>query len=780
MAAWPGQCGLRVIQVCLGLILVSALAKHERNLQQNVIASLQEFQGELISIHVHTDDTFPPPAPVANAPPSIPAFPPSPPGAATQEDTYLLAVDEDRILLTWPYPFNPPSDLKSGLIVLVVGIFNTNNNSITVYDLQVLQGSDNKEYVPPGTQLRITSITFIVNICGLSAPNINTIKSLWTNDYAASNSAKTLQNYHSQCSYNKTTFLPGDNIVVGPITIPCNGTTSFGAYWYADRCGNNEIWGWASAAENWVATNMPNLNMSYYKRRIIAMPFMAACGWAGLGSVGCGSTCYTWLQGPYALQLETVFHELGHNLGLQHSSTPGQEYGDCYCAMGGCQGQRCYNAPQQWRLGWSVPYASLNQSTVPVGAWRAYPIPAMQNSPGSGLLGNTAPPSDANHLRITPNWQATGSTQLTVYVSFRRRINGDWGLASDGANMVHIHTYNGDQAFSSEMPMLRMLLAAGSEYVDASGPSKLKVRFDTILNNMAVVRVCRFISQPSECDVNGPILNTSVCGDGLCGDGENINNCPKDCTSSPRSPPPPSPSPPNASPPPLPPPPSIKQSPPPPLRSPSPPPLTSPSPPPRLFSPPPARSPSPPPPFFRPPPLKSPPPVAPSPRPSPPSPKPPPPFKSPPAPFPPPPDSCGTGKAICGDSFCDPWLGENCFNCPADCKGRSAAKTDRPYCCGDLTWTACADSRCSQRVPFFLLCRRNCSVKTVNGAWIASGDYTVDEDYPPPTASGITTLAPPPSPSYTVRTQAGNAATQGRPRFWLQSVILVLVFICFV
>lgn len=36
--------------------------------------------------------------------------------------------------------------------------------------------------------------------------------------------------------------------------------------------------------------------------------------------------------------------------GLMHSGTPGQEYGDCSCAMSNCGGQRCYNAPYSWNL----------------------------------------------------------------------------------------------------------------------------------------------------------------------------------------------------------------------------------------------------------------------------------------------------------------------------------------------------------------------------------------------------------------------------------------------
>ncbi len=86
--------------------------------------------------------------------------------------------------------------------------------------------------------------------------------------------------------------------------------------------------------------------------------------------------------------------------------------------------------------GWSVPLAELNASHVPVGAWRAYLLPAMQASPGPGNGSTTAAPSDANHLRITPDWQPAGTTRRVVYVSFRcastRRVRWWWGLRGDG------------------------------------------------------------------------------------------------------------------------------------------------------------------------------------------------------------------------------------------------------------------------------------------------------------------------------------------------------------
>ena len=52
--------------------------------------------------------------------------------------------------------------------------------------------------------------------------------------------------------------------------------------------------------------------------------------------------------------MRVQFHELGHNLGLQHSMTTMpwfHEYGDHTCSMGSGRGF-AYNAPQAVTLGW--------------------------------------------------------------------------------------------------------------------------------------------------------------------------------------------------------------------------------------------------------------------------------------------------------------------------------------------------------------------------------------------------------------------------------------------
>lgn len=61
--------------------------------------------------------------------------------------------------------------------------------------------------------------------------------------------------------------------------------------WSAQKCDAPEIYGWAAAAEAWAVANT-NYNLSSFKRHVLAMPFMLSCGWAGLGSVGCGSVLH--------------------------------------------------------------------------------------------------------------------------------------------------------------------------------------------------------------------------------------------------------------------------------------------------------------------------------------------------------------------------------------------------------------------------------------------------------------------------------------------------------
>ena len=46
----------------------------------------------------------------------------------------------------------------------------------------------------------------------------------------------------------------GDNLVVGPIDVPCTGQRAYnvgGAFFNSNLCGEDELYGWAEYAEAW-------------------------------------------------------------------------------------------------------------------------------------------------------------------------------------------------------------------------------------------------------------------------------------------------------------------------------------------------------------------------------------------------------------------------------------------------------------------------------------------------------------------------------------------------
>jgi hypothetical protein len=96
---------------------------------------------------------------------------------------------------------------------------------------------------------------------------------------------------------------------------------------------------WATQAQN--AARAAGWEPSAYNHVVYAFPRVPACGWSGLGQM---PGRFTWLNN--AMNLGVAAHELGHNLGLAHSSSrrysqgpldgsfSQSEYGDPYDTMG--------------------------------------------------------------------------------------------------------------------------------------------------------------------------------------------------------------------------------------------------------------------------------------------------------------------------------------------------------------------------------------------------------------------------------------------------------------
>lgn len=138
--------------------------------------------------------------------------------------------------------------------------------------------------------------------------------------------------YYAESSWGRIE-LTGD--VYGWYTIPATNTA----------CNYSQ---WSASANE--AAAMDGVVLSDYDKIVYAFPTSTACGWAGLATMP-GS--YSWLNGPNAMVLRTMAHELGHNFGTHHASSlvcsesgirvslaSGSncalgEYGDPYSVMGG-------------------------------------------------------------------------------------------------------------------------------------------------------------------------------------------------------------------------------------------------------------------------------------------------------------------------------------------------------------------------------------------------------------------------------------------------------------
>lgn len=312
-----------------------------------------------------------------------------------------------------------------------------------------------KDFIINGKPVNITSITMIVSICNDKAPvSQQKLASRYFKQFAPVNHS-TMEDMHSLCSYNKLLFKPEHNIIVANISLPCSGKFNNMVYNSTEKCDTAEIYGWMNEALDQV--KKMGINISKYKRRIMILPYRPKCPWSGLASVGCTSSCNTWINmgsKTDEVHLPTLFQELAHNIGLMHSnrnmSWTSAEYGDCTDPMG-CGGTRpgfplttmtCINGAQQFKAGWAYPieYGNLDlQGSFEDG------LPYMREIPALAL-------SDKNTLRIKisnlePYKTAYSSIaqEHVLYINYRVRqpMPGfDSGLSDDMDQKVYIYTFN--------------------------------------------------------------------------------------------------------------------------------------------------------------------------------------------------------------------------------------------------------------------------------------------------------------------------------------------------
>jgi len=291
-------------------------------------------------------------------------------------------------------------------------------------------------------QAQTSSITILGRICSSDPVTIS-------NDYIQ-NLMYSMDPYISSCSYGKMRMPAPLNIVVGPIDIPCKGyITVQNIPWSGYTCNDIDYLGWITYARS-------IFNVTNYAHTILVMfgNVTLKCPWSGLSVVDCvqstqstqSNTCNIWLQSLgldniYYEQQSTVLHEMGHNWGLMHSSSPGSEYGDFSCAMASCCGQRCFNVYQSRKMGWSLPIESIVEPLK--GHWYSYNIPGL-------LL------TDTNHITID---LSASQDKGLYFVSFRVPYGYDVNLLPYLQNMVYVHYIPSKNIQALQKPMLYAMLS---------------------------------------------------------------------------------------------------------------------------------------------------------------------------------------------------------------------------------------------------------------------------------------------------------------------------------
>jgi Gametolysin peptidase M11 len=218
--------------------------------------------------------------------------------------------------------------------------------------------------------------------------------------------------------------------VIGPYTINANST---------DSCNTT---GWADAADLQAASL--GVDVASYPRRVYVMP-PSSCEAAGVATVG-GVTGRAWIftcgtQGVYA-------HELGHNLGMDHASTPTQEYGDSTDPMAIASWMLPgVNAPHRQELGW-LPTGS-QQLVAQDGLYDVAPLaldPIVAGGPQTLTIRNP-------------------DTGEYYYLSYRLPLGFDRYIDSWYHYRVSVHRYRGDG--SSTRTFVLAGLADGETFVDS-------------------------------------------------------------------------------------------------------------------------------------------------------------------------------------------------------------------------------------------------------------------------------------------------------------------------
>lgn len=340
------------------------------------------------------------------------------------------------------------------------------------------------------------SVSFWINIHGCrnltTAPTSNEMSEFqryWSTDVDLG-----APRFFRECSYDSPDFrfdALDHTIFPKVVDIPCTGNSAYSnlQYNFDSHCGLIPMYAAQEAGQKAYA-DMYGEEMSValgggYRSIILNMPL--TCQWYGVGTQGCQrGPCYAWVRQDRRRdkKINTLLHELGHTLGLQHSSSSIFQGGDKSCIMGSADDSgTCFNVEKSRQLGWSLPVADLIGTDMPLNDWVSYNVPMLSRS-------------KFNHVTIT----SPDLGRMKIYISARARaIQGtaDSSLNQDFDNKLTIHTSNKTSIGDYQMSYVVRILQQNEVYVVGDRTMGPKYAILAVSNSVvegAVFVLCKFVS----------------------------------------------------------------------------------------------------------------------------------------------------------------------------------------------------------------------------------------------------------------------------------------------
>ncbi|KAG1681350.1 hypothetical protein FOA52_007398 [Chlamydomonas sp. UWO 241] len=298
----------------------------------------------------------------------------------------------------------------------------------------------------------MSTLFYILDFCGLGGGAVASVE-----DFEAQllDGDASLSDFVDYCSIGQARLSRANSRAV-KISLPCNGTSrSTGRPWDATLCSGESLLETAYEAD-WVAANLLNISHQRYVHHILVYPRGmrtwgraldgSQCTWAGNAALGMamGTWSYVWVAGDYWGNRQLYLHEIGHNYRLGHASTfvsadsdDKAHHGDWSSAMGYCCSDRCFNAPNQWQMGWSTAVVTLDGSVLTPGAGVTMKLPAQGETP-------------ASFAAITSDWTGA-TTKSNIFVSYRL-TDSRYDVTQPGyIDGLLVHEYDGTvQSFGGE------------------------------------------------------------------------------------------------------------------------------------------------------------------------------------------------------------------------------------------------------------------------------------------------------------------------------------------